>query len=588
MILQALTELYDDLLKRGEISRPGWVKTKVGFALCLDTDGRILQLLPLTNEETRGTKTITVKRSMVLPAPVVRTSGKVSNFLCDSPGYILGIEKTTDNEKGDKAETEKSDKIQAKKKFQACSDLHKKLLSGVDSEVAKGILNFFSNWDPDKEDECFALQQYKEDLLRGANIVFRVNGTYAHEDPLIADAWQKHYSQTNGETVQCLVTGKMDTLEMIHPFIKGVAGANPSGATLVSFNAEAFSSFGKGQGANAPIGKKAAFAYTTALNHLLADRGNVNFIGDTTIVCWAKGASPKYKEFSKAAIFGGTLPSGISEDELFATVKRLADGRPCQEYDLSPETEFYILGLSPNTARLSVRFFYRNSFGKLMKAVNEHHERMKIVGSRYEYIPLWAMLKSTVNPKSNNSSPNPILTGAVTRAILTGAPYPTSLLEAVMMRIHAERNITPERAAIIKAYYTKNNNNNFPKEILTMSLNENSTNIPYTIGRLFAVYEEAQQRANPGINATIKDKYFNSVAATPAHILPILNNLYQKHLRKLDVSSRVYFEKRVSALMSIFGENLPLKLSPPEQNAFQLGYYHQNQKRFEKKDSKEQ
>ena len=176
----------------------------------------------------------------------------------------------------------------------------------------------------------------------------------------------------------------------------------------------------------------------------------------------------------------------------------------------------------------------------------------------------------------------------MTRAILTGAPYPTSLLEAVMMRIHAERNITPERAAIIKAYYTKNNNNNFPKEILTMSLNENSTNIPYTIGRLFAVYEEAQQRANPGINATIKDKYFNSVAATPAHILPILNNLYQKHLRKLDVSSRVYFEKRVSALMSIFGENLPLKLSPPEQNAFQLGYYHQNQKRFEKKDSKEQ
>lgn len=156
-----------------------------------------------------------------------------------------------------------------------------------------------------------------------------------------------------------------------------------------------------------------------------------------------------------------------------------------------------------------------------------------------------------------------------------------------MLRIRAERNITWGRAAIIKAYYLKNPHTDCPKEVLTVSLNEASTNIPYTLGRLFSVYESAQQAANPGINATIKDKYFNSAATMPASIFPVLNNLYQKHLRKLEPGQRVYFDKQVSVLKGLLGESYPARMTLAQQGSFDLGYYHQTQKRYTKKEENE-
>ena len=275
----------------------------------------------------------------------------------------------------------------------------------------------------------------------------------------------------------------------------------------------------------------------------------------------------------------------MTEDELRAAVKRLANGLPCPEYDLSPDTVFYILGLAPNAARISVRFFYRNSFGALMKNVNDHYERLRIEGERSDTLPLWALLRETVNPSASDKTPSPVLSGAVTRAVLEGTRYPAALLEAVTLRIRAERDIKSAKAAIIKAYYLKNQNPKVPKEVLTVSLNESSTNVPYTLGRLFAVYEAAQERANPGISATIRDKYFNAAAATPAHIFPVLNNLYQHHIRKMDAKYRVFFDKQVGDLTGNLEETLPNRLGLPEQGAFQLGYYHQKQKRFEKKEN---
>lgn len=572
MILQALCQLYEDLASRGEISRPGWGQTKVGFALCLDSDGEVTQIVPLVEEVQKGNKTVLVNRTMTLPAPVKRSSGVAANFLWDNSGYIFGIDT--------KGKPERSREC-----FEACAKLHEELLADVDCDTARAILGYFQKWGPENCDRNKAFVAVKDELLKGANIVFRVNGVFAHEDASVAEAWQKYYDNAEGEMIQCLVTGEEDVLEQVHPAIKGVKDAQPSGAAVVSFNAPAFTSFGKEQGANAPIGKRAAFAYTTALNHLLADRENTQLIGDATVVCWAKGGESQYRAFSAAAIFGKAAPDGMSEDDLRAAVKRLADGLPCDELDLHPETEFFILGLSPNASRLSVRFFYRSTFGELMRNVNAHHDRLEIVGQRYSFMPLWAMLRETVNLNSKDKSPSPVLAGSVARAVFTGSLYPAALLEATMLRIRAEREITPGRAAIIKAYYLKNENSKCPKEVLQVSLNESSTNIPYTIGRLFAVYEAAQQKANPGINTTIKDKYFNSVAATPANILPTLNNLYQKHLRKMDKGSQVYFEKQVSELLGIIGDTLPTHLTLPEQGSFQLGYYHQKQKRFEKKEN---
>lgn len=578
MILQVLSKLYADLLSRGEIARPGWSESKVGFALCIDENGALYDIVPLFSEvsDSQGKLKRFDFQWMQLPSPFKRSSGIRPNFLCDNAKYLLGLDKGKDEPFAEW----KSDRFNASKVF------HNNVLSLAQSEAASAVLNFFARWKPEKFDEE-PVAGLKDALNRGANLVFRVNGAYAHEDPAIIDAWQSYCasSEENVVPIRCLVTGKEDVLAKVHPALKGVVGAQSSGAALVSFNADAFCSYNREQGENAPVGKQAAFAYTSALNYLLTKREHVQRIGETTIVFWADGAEPQYNTFSNCFLFGQDPPEEIDQKTLSSAMKKLASLQPCEELDLSPDREFYILGISPNAARLSVRFFLRGSFGKMMKYVNEHYERMRIDGSRYEYIPLWALLYETVNPKSKDKAASPVLGGAVARAIFSGQRYPAALLEAVMIRIRAERNITAGKAAIIKAYYLKNEDVLCPKEVLTVSLNENSTSIPYTIGRLFAWYEAAQETANPGINATIRDKYFNSVAANPASILPILGKLYQHHLKKMDPGMRIYYEKQVGALMGNLGEDIPSRFSLPEQGAFQLGYYHQKQKRFEKKES---
>lgn len=573
MILQALTKLYEDLAERGEIAHPGWGPAKISYALCIDENGKLTQIIPQMEEQIAGKKTVLRPRNMELPAAVKRTVGIASNFLWDNAAYLLGIDA--------KGKPERTIEC-----FQECRNLHHRVLNPVDTPTAKAILAFFDGWNPQSASEHPALADCMEELLKGGNLVFRVNGAFAQEDAEIQSAWQAYYDEAAGEKQQCLVTGREDVIVPTHPSVSGVRDAQSSGATLVAFNAPAFCSYGKEQSYNAPVGKYAAFAYTSALNHLLADRENVQHIGDATVVCWAEGAEPQYRGFSIAALFGGEPPEGLTDNELYSAVKRLADGLPCDELQLDPNRPFYILGLAPNAARLSVRFFLHDTFGNLMKNINAHHERMEIVHAPNDYstLPLWAMLRETVNMNSRDKSPSPVMAGATARAIFSGNLYPASLLEATMLRIRAERDITHGRAAIIKAYYLKNENPQVPKEVLQMSLNEQSINIPYTLGRLFSVLEDIQLRANPGINATIKDKYFNAAASTPATIFPLLNNLSEKHLRKLESGWRIYYEKQLYAVMGILSENYPTRLTLPEQGAFYLGYYHQTQKRYEKKE----
>ena len=279
--------------------------------------------------------------------------------------------------------------------------------------------------------------------------MFRAAGIYPQEDAAIREAWQRYRESGGADAVrmQCLVTGTEDEIAAVHPSVKGVRDAQSSGAALVSFNAPAFCSYGHEQNFNAPVGKYAAFAYTAALNHLLADKENVQTIGDTTVICWAEGAEDIYQTFGVAALFGGGK-AGLSDDDLRAALKRLANGLPCDDLGIDPNRPFYILGLAPNAARLSVRFFLRDSFGALMKNVNDHYERMEIVGAEYPAIPIWRLLKTTVrDPKKQVPAPN--MAGSTVRAIFSGTPYPTSLVEAVILRIRAEKNVTWERAAIL-------------------------------------------------------------------------------------------------------------------------------------------
>ena len=579
MILQILlVEHYEDLAAQGKLARPGWSDSNITYALYINDAGELEQAVSLKREEDRGKKKVSVPRPMSLPAPVKRSSGVSSNFLWDNSSYILGID-------------EKGKPKRSLECFSACKVLHHQLLDGIDSPAARAVLAFFDHWDPAKAREHPALADKLEDILAGGSLVFKCEGGFPQEDALIRSAWQTHYDSVgDSPELVCLVTGKKGAAEAVHPSVKGVAGAQSVGAALVSFNGEAFCSYGREQSLNAPTSKYAAFAYTSALNHLLADRDYVGKIGDTTVLFWASGGQRAYQSFSVASLFGA--PTTYSVSDLQKMTLDLCQGKPVlfEETQLDPKTTFYILGLSPNAARLSVRFFLKNSFGAFIRNIQAHQQRLEIVRpsfDKFETIPLWKLLDETVNQNSRDKSPTPGIAGETLRAILNNTCYPASLLNGTVLRIRAEREITRGRAAILKAYYMKNPHPDIPKEVLTVSLNPDSTNIPYNLGRLFSVLEAIQSAANPGINATIKDKYFNSASATPSRIFPLLMNLAQKHMRKLDKGWSISYSKQLTELTGKLGETFPDRLSLPQQGAFQLGYYHQTQARYTKKEEAE-
>lgn len=257
-----------------------------------------------------------------------------------------------------------------------------------------------------------------------------------------------------------------------------------------------------------------------------------------------------------------------------------------------------ILGLSPNAARLSVRFFLHNTFRGFLDHIQSHYRRLEIVRPSYdkfETLPIWKLLDETVNQNARDKSPAPDLAGEVLRAVLNDTRYPATLLNGVALRIRAEREVTRGRAAILKAYYTKlaestsREHPDIPEEVLQVSLNPDATNVPYLLGRLFSVLEAVQAAANPGINATIRDKYFSGASATPAAVFPVLVNLAQKHLKKLNAANRglsIAYEKQMTELLSKLGTEYPAHLNLRQQGSFQLGYYFQTQARYQKKEEK--
>lgn len=586
MILQALTQYYETLVQAGVLAGPGWGPVKASYALSIAADGTLEQITSIQTEQLRGKKTVLAPQVLTLPAPVKRTVGIAANFLCDNSGYILGA----DN---------KGNPQRSLACFAACKALHTSVLEGVDSPSAQALLAFFRTWIPEYTLEHPALTEYREDILSGANLLFRYNGSYVHEDPEIRRAWERRYrADTDSPRGICLVTGEEGPVESVHPAIKNVSGAQSSGAALVSFNAPAFCSYGKEQNLNAPTGKYAAFAYTAALNYLLADREHVYRLGDATVVCWARGGGDAYQAFFGGALLGAPTP--YSAADLRGMTAQLCQGIPVdfQEEKLDPNMDFYILGLSPNAARLSVRFFLHNTFRGFLEHIQAHYRRLEIIRPSYdkfETLPIWKLLDETVNQNARDKSPAPDLAGEVLRAVLNDTRYPATLLNGVALRIRAEREVTRGRAAILKAYYTKlaestgREHPDIPEEVLQVSLNPDATNVPYLLGRLFSVLEAVQAAANPGINATIRDKYFSGASATPAAVFPVLVNLAQKHLKKLNAANRglsIAYEKQMTELLSKLGTEYPAHLNLRQQGSFQLGYYFQTQARYQKKEEK--
>lgn len=592
MILQSLVHLYDELSRQGKVAREGWGIAKVSHRLVLDEEGGLIGIVSARKKVLRGKKEKEIPSDMMVPLPVIRASGVKANFLCDNSSYLLGVD--------NKGKPERT-----KECFEAARALHHQILDGCHSAEARAILSYFDHWDAAGARDNPLVQTNLEDILGGSNFLFHVGNKDVSDIPEIRDAWERYYRSGGGEedTIkgQCLITGKKDMpIATLHPKIKGVLGAQSSGANLVSFNAPAFCSYGYDgeQGQNAPVSEEAANAYGAALNFLLADRTHAKVMGDTTVVYWSEHGEEAYQDG-----FLGMMgdEGGLTDEELDDVLAHMKEGRSSDigGISVSPDEPFYILGLAPNAARISVRFFLRNTFGDILKNLAAHEERMKIVHSSLEKerIPLYWILKAMDNPDCRKeSAPSTFWAGKLTNAILINGYYPEAVYKNIMRRVflchekssgggkNKEKKIDYIKASFIKAYLLKNCGMKWEGKI-QMAVNENCNDISYVLGRLFSVLENIQKSANHGINSTIKDRYFNSACATPAAVFPLLWKLTNAHLGKLDQPKAAYFKKKLGMLMDKIampdtGTPLPHRLTLDEQGAFVLGYYQETQARY--------
>jgi len=565
VILESLVRYYEALAEKGVLSKPGWSQVDVSYALDIDINGKLKRIISLKKHD--GKKLVPQKMSV--PSQVKRSSGIAPNFLCDNSSYLLGIDG-------------KGKPDRARDCFLAAKELHKKIMPRDDA-AATAVLSFFENWNVEKASECEVIQELKNDILKGGNLIFMHDGKFVHENKYIKEKWNEVYNSGIKENeCRCSVTGKIDSLAILHPTIKRIRNAQSSGASLVSFNATAFSSFGKEQGYNAQTGEYASFAYGEALNYLTERLTYKNYLGNTALLFYAINGEQEYQDAFNAFFFGDD--EYYSKEDLIKLVESICEGKVV-DYNskrLDPQMEFYLLGIAPNNARLSIRFFERGTFGEFVRNIREHQERLNIESGKETaaIMPTWQLLQETCRSGADVS---PILAGELTRSIIENVRYPATLINAIDLRIRADHHVGQRRAAIIKAYYLKNENKQVPKEVLTVGLNKETDNVPYNLGRLFAVLERIQESANPGLNSTIKDKYFGGASATPATIMPKLIDLSQNHLRKLNTGMKVYYSKQLGEILEKFEEGYPKTLNMPERGAFQLGYYHQIQDYFKSK-----
>lgn len=582
MILQALADYYEQLVVEHPelVARPGWCSRQVAFMLELSPEGKLVGIIP--SDEKRGwTRTV--------PMQLKRASGIAANLLCDNATYLLGIDAKGKPER-------------ARQCFEAAKERHLAFLADVDSPAATAVRGFFETWDPQEAADDAAVVAAGEALLAGGNLVFRVAGREVLEDSAVAKAWDRAYLQPSDDAavMTCLVSGEKAPIARLHPSIKGVMGAQAMGASLVGFNARAFESYGhdEEQGLNAPVSERATFAYTTALNYLLADRKHHIRLGDTTVVYWAeKNDAACSGMFSQALGAPSIDDEETNPDDLIdAIMEKLEKGLLPREVDLN--ATFYVLGLAPNAARVSVRFFLRDTFGTIISNVGKHYKRLDIVHASYErrYLSPYRLLAETANPNACDPAASSVLGGALMRSIIEDLRYPEAFFSNVLLRVRASqdndeqrtRKVTRGRAAILKACLIKNYHQS--EEVVTVSLNEDRDDAPYVLGRLFAILESIQEAANPTIKRTIKATYFDSAASTPASIFPLIIKLAGSHLQKISQDRKglaVHYEKQVGTLCDKM-QAFPKRLSLEDQGSFVLGYYQQVQDRYTKKEDEQE
>ena len=580
MILQSLNQLYDRLASDPayKIAPPGYSTQKIAFAVVLHPDGRLHDIQDIREE--KGKKRL--PRQLLVPGQS-KPSGSGINpcFLWDNAFYLFGY--TEEEEKHERA-------------LKACSafrDRHLALEREIDDPGFSAVCRFLESWQPERVSAHPGLGE----LGNGFGVFQLIGETgFVHERPAVKAWWGEHQRQNEDDQNQliCLVTGRRTVPARTHePKLKGVTGAQSSGAALVSFNCDAFTSYGKDQSLNSPVSEEATFRYCTALNGILSGpRSNKHrlSVGDTTVVFWTD--KPTITEDWLAGMLTGDLEEA-QDDTALKKARLLLEalrkgGAELGALGDDPETPVHILGLAPNAARLSVRFWHTGPLGDLFDRLKAHYDALRMVrqfeagGKRSdpEFPPIWMLLRETA--RESKDIP-PLLGGALLRAVLEGTPYPDALAQAVIRRIRADRNLNYLRAAILKAWLTRKTDT---KGGIPVSLDIERTDPAYRLGRLFAALEKSQEESQPGINATIRDRFYSAASATPAVVFPRLLCTYQHHLAKLPVGQKINREKLVQEIVDGL-ETMPAHLNLADQAQFAIGYYHQRKALFTKPETGE-
>jgi CRISPR-associated protein Csd1 len=581
-ILQALDGYYDRMAARNEVEPPGYSRENISFAIELSAKGEPVAVRDLRVQS--GKKLVPQKISA--PAAIKRTVGIASNLFWDKSAYVLGRTLGTGKRTADE--------------HKAFRDKHLELLATAQDEGLLALRRFLESWKPERFDAA----PFVADML-DANLVFRLDGDggYLHEREA-ARAIVAAQSVADGEVAFCLVTGKRAPIRRLHPVIKNVDGAQSSGAALVSFNLDAFTSYAKEQGDNAPTSEEVAFRYGEALNRLL-DRTSRNRlkIGDATVVFWADTSKTVKEEEAAAAenfmmrCFGQSREAADEDEQEAAllndALEKLSKGRPVEDLQLGLKsgTRFHVLGLSPNAARLSVRFWLTDDFSAFARRLAEHAADLKLEpeplnwGTKPPSIQRLLVRTTALMEKFENIPP--LLAGELTRAVLSGARYPHSLMAAAITRLRAGDDASNGwHAAVIKAVLARDLRLRHSEEEMPVSLDRDNPNQAYQLGRLFAAVETAQRAALGKVNATIRDRYFGAASATPAVVFPILLRGVQNHLGKLRKTGKgIWLEREIEEITSRLSPQMPRALRLEEQGRFALGYYHQRRGQFASKDA---
>jgi CRISPR-associated protein Csd1 len=586
MILFALNDYYQRLAEEEKVPLPGFSSEKVSFCLVFSQDGKPLQiddLRDITGKKPRPS-------SCQVPVDKRRTSGIHAYPLWDKTAYALGVSSGEGKRLADEHAAFKARQLA--------------LFGESDDPDLIAFLRLLNQWKPEQLAE---LPGYSEEVL-DTNVIFRLDGQrqYLHENREARRLWGAALESGEGVSGQCLITGEIAPLGIDHPAIRGVRDAQSSGASLISFNSDAYESYGYSKNQNASISKSAIFGYSTALNHLL--RGDTDNrqrlqIGDATVVFWAKAGDTAHAEAAEGFFSMLNEPPSDKQEaaKLGTLLTQVAEGRPLAELDpmLEADTQFFVLGLAPNAARLSVRFWYVDSLEHLAQHYAHHHQDMSLEPSPWKGVTpgAWRLALQTApihgdRPKAEDVLPQ--LAGELMRSILTGSRYPRSLLNNIIMRFRNDGKISDIRVALCKAVLAREGrlavHSHSTTQEVPVSLDPQSTHPGYLLGRLFAELESAQRVAlGNEVNATIRDRYYGAASATPASVFPMLLRNVQHHLsnmRKKDKGGLAHkIEGEIGTIIDGLGDRFPKSLRIEEQGRFAIGYYHQSQARFAKKDS---